>query len=117
MKQTPIKMTLELYRVRKQEISEAYHQACALYTQKILTARENLKAQLETLRALLPPTIPMPIEKRRKKECYDIQRAIRSKLNSCDNMRGWDVANAEVKFNNQGDMLLLEVAIPKTQEQ
>lgn len=56
-------------------------------------------------------------DKTRLRQSYDIQRAIKARIDHLDDNRGWDVHNAEVKFNNQGDMLLLEVAIPKTQQQ
>jgi len=48
---------------------------------------------------------------RKSRECYSLQARLKHVLAECDKITRWDVANAEVKFNNQGDLLLFEITI------
>lgn len=51
---------------------------------------------------------------RKSRECYCIQRHLKNVLAASDKITRWDVANAEVKFNKQDDLLLFEIAIQPT---
>lgn len=51
---------------------------------------------------------------RKRRECYSLQERLKNVLAECDKITRWDVANAEVKFNKQDDILLFEIAIKPT---
>lgn len=51
---------------------------------------------------------------RKSRECYSLQARLKHVLTECDKITRWDVANAEVKFNKQDDLLLFEIAIQPT---
>ena len=110
-------MTQEELNIKKIDYKAAHAALVAECQAKMAASKRLVKERIAQLRTLLPPPIPTPIEKRRKQESYNIQRAIKSRVCNLEGIRGWDVANVEVKFNNADDLLTFEVAIPKIQEQ
>ena len=109
-------MTQEEFKLHQIDYKAAHAALVAECQAKMAASKKLVKERLAQLRTLLSPPIPTPIEKRRKTESYNIQRAIKSRVCNLEGIRGWDIANAEVKFNNADDLLTFEVAIPKTQQ-
>ena len=81
---------------------------------------ESLSSRKEAFRKrtqeLLAEIAPPPMtDKKRARKAYSIQRHIKHTLEAMV-ATGWNTQECEVKFNNQGDLLLFEVAITKANE-
>ena len=108
-------MTQEEFQVLNRERKAKFKAEQRALEESLIKRKEAFKKHTQELLAEICP--PPANDKTRLRQSYDIQRAIKSKIDRLEDYRGWDVHAAEVKFNNQGDMLLLEVAIPKSKEQ
>lgn len=110
-------MTQQEFQVLNRERKAKFKAEQRALAEALAIRKKNFNARTQELLAEVHTPAQPASDKTRRTQAYDIQRAIKSKIDRLEDYRGLDVHNAEVKFNNQGDMLLLEVAIPKTQEQ
>lgn len=81
--------------------------------ESLTSRKEAFKKRTQELLAQVTPS-PMT-EKKRARHAYSVQRHIKHALEAMVGT-GWNTQESEVKFNNQGDLLLFEVAIPKAKE-
>lgn len=92
----------------------------ALFKEEQRAIAESLTSRKEAFRKrtqeLLAQVTPPPMtDKKRARKAYSVQRHIKHALESMVGT-GWNTQECEVKFNNQGDLLLFEVAIKKAKE-
>lgn len=83
----------------------------AAYLAQAKAVRAFFKANTLMRKAQLEVT-PASAEKKAARSAYSIHRHLSHKLREMKNLQGWNVKEAEVKFNNKGDLLLFEIAIP-----
>lgn len=57
-----------------------------------------------------------PGKARKRRECYSLFYAFKRKLEEMDHIKQWNLAEAEVKFNKQEDIVIFEIAIPAAKE-
>lgn len=106
-------MTQEEYQVLNKARRAKFKEEQRAIAKSLSTRKAEFKQRTQELLAEI--TTPMT-DKKRARKAYSVQRHIKHALEDMVGT-GWNTQECEVKFNNQGDMLLLEVAIPKTQEQ
>ena len=101
---------------------QEFDQQCREHKSRLKTINAGLLAQMQENKAAYKNTVARllaNLEKgdgggKKKHECYAIHSHLRKALDGCDRINNWDVAHAEIKFNNQGDLLLFEIAILPT---
>lgn len=101
---------------------QEFDQQCREHKSRLKTINAGLLAQMQANKAEYKQMIARLIANleigdgggRKKHECYALHAHLRKALDGCDRIKNWDVANAEIKFNNQGDLLLFEISILPT---
>ena len=104
---------------RRKALNKRKAQLIAQYQQSkdaLEALNKEFKEGTAALRAVEVEPSPAAFQgkSRKSRECYSLQARLKHVLAECDKITRWDVANAEVKFNKQDDLLLFEIAILPT---
>lgn len=107
-------MTQEEYEVLNKARRAKFKEEQRAIALSLSTRKAEFKKRTQELLAEIAP--PPMTDKKRARKAYSIQRHIKHTLEAMDGKNGWNTQECEVKFNNQGDLLLFEVAIKKAKE-
>lgn len=106
-------MTQEEYEVLNKARRAKFKEEQRAIALSLSTRKAEFKKRTQELLAEIAP--PPMTDKKRARKAYSVQRHIKHALEAMVGT-GWNTQECEVKFNNKGDLLSFEVAIPKAKE-